>query len=263
MPPVIVPPSSIPAEFAAVALEIASALKALPGIQGNVERWSLLEEQIKALSSRDDLAAAKTRLRAAISVARAEALRERATVNDLVSGIIDKLNGGVKPGIERSSQQNALSPLTPLYTPDPLTGLPSRAYAEAELAGAHGQSRDCHLAIFVVKRLALINAKFGYSRGDQVLLKVVSHLAQSLPDFNSLFRWTPCAFLTVAPPNVSYKELRSKIQMIELAQLTATLEWDGRSAIVPVVIDRRIVSIKDFGTLSDLFLRLDTLATDV
>lgn len=262
MPPVIVPPSSIPAEFAAVALEIASALKALPGIQGNVERWSLLEEQIKALSSRDDLAAAKTRLRAAISVARAEALRERATVNDLVSGIIDKLNGASNQGSNETASKTT-SPLTPLYTPDPLTGLPSRAYAEAELAGAHGQSRDCHLAIFVVKRLALINAKFGYSRGDQVLLKVVSHLAQSLPDFNSLFRWTPCAFLTVAPPNVSYKELRSKIQMIELAQLTATLEWDGRSAIVPVVIDRRIVSIKDFGTLSDLFLRLDTLATDV
>jgi GGDEF domain-containing protein len=261
MPSVIVPPSLIPAEFAGVALEIASALKALPGIQGNVERWSLLEEQIKALSSRDDLAAAKTRLRAAISVARAEALRERATVNDLVSGIIDKLNGASSRESSEAASK-ADPPLTPLYTPDPLTGLPARAFAEAELALAHGQSPDCHLAIFVVKRLALINAKFGYSRGDQVLLKVVSHLAQSLPGFNSLFRWTACAFLTVAPPNVSYKELRSKVQLIELAQLTATLEWDGRSAIVPVVINCRIVSIKDFGTLSDLLLRLDTLASD-
>jgi GGDEF domain-containing protein len=261
MPPVIVPPPSIPAEFAGVALEIASALKALPGIQGNVERWSLLEEQIKALSSRDDLSAVKARLRAAISVARAEAVRERETVNHLISGIIDKLNGASDQGSSEVASKTTPPP-TPLYTPDPLTGLPSRAYAEAELAGAHSHSRDCHLVIFVVKRLALINAKFGYSRGDQVLLKVVSHLTQSLPDFNSLFRWSPCAFLALAPPNVSYKELRSSVQTIELTHLTPTLEWDGRSAIVPVVIDCRIVSIKDFGTPSDLFLRLDTLAAD-
>jgi GGDEF domain-containing protein len=149
-----------------------------------------------------------------------------------------------------------------VYTPDQLTGLPARAYAEAELARAHGQSPDCYLALFIVKRLALINAKFGYSRGDQVLLKVVVHLAQSLPEFNNLFRWAPCAFLTMAPLNTSYKDLRAKIQIIELTRMTPTLEWEGRSAMVPVVIDCRIVSVKDFGTPSDLFLRLDTLATD-
>jgi hypothetical protein len=66
----------------------------------------------------------------------------------------------------------------------------------------------------------------------------------------------------VAPPNVVYKELQGKVQMIELTRLTPTLEWEGRSAMVPVVIDCRIVSVRDFGTPSDLFPRLDTLAAD-
>jgi hypothetical protein len=83
-----------------------------------------------------------------------------------------------------------------------------------------------------------------------------------LPGFKNLFRWAPCAFLSVAPPNVSYKELRSMIQNIELARLTPTLEWEGRSAMVPVGIDCRIISVQDFATPSDLFLRLDTLSTD-
>jgi hypothetical protein len=52
------------------------------------------------------------------------------------------------------------------------------------------------------------------------------------------------------------------VQLIELARLTPTLEWEGRSAMVAVVIDCRMVSAKDFGTPSDLFLRLDTLAAD-
>ncbi len=148
------------------------------------------------------------------------------------------------------------------YAADQLTGLPSRAYAEAELVRAHGQPEDYYLALFMVKRLALINAKFGFSRGDQVLLKVVVHLAQAMSDFNNLFRWAPCAFLTLAPPSTSFKELRGKVQLVELTRMTPTLEWEGRSAMVPIAIDCRILSVKDFGTPSDLFLRLDTLAAD-
>ena len=126
----------------------------------------------------------------------------------------------------------------------------------------HHRSSDCFLALFVIKRLALINAKFGYARGDDVLKKVVSHLSQSLLDLSNLFRWTPCAFLNMTPEHATYKELRAKIQMIELARLTPTLEWEGRSAMVPVILDCRIISVKDFSSLPDLFLRLDTLASD-
>ncbi len=211
------------------------------------EHWSTVEEQIKAISTNDELEAVKAQLSSEIASARAEALQIATNIESPTSGHVIGDGSATGPAA---------------FTPDPLTGLPTRAYAEAELARAHGEPADCYLALFVVKRLALINAKFGYARGDQVLLKVVVHLAQSLPEFKNLFRWAPCAFLTVAPPKISYKELRSKIQIIELTRMTPTLEWEGRSAMVPVVIDCRIVSVKDFGTASDLFLRLDTLAAD-
>jgi GGDEF domain-containing protein len=211
------------------------------------ERWATVEEQIKAISTTDDLETVKALLTTQIASARAEALQAATNLESPSSGHV--LGDG-----------SATGPAG--LTTDPLTGLPTRAYAEAELARALAEPADCFLALFVVKRLALINAKFGYSRGDQVLLKVVVHLAQSLPEYKKLFRWAPCAFLTVAPPKTSYKEFRSKIQIIELTRLTPTLEWEGRSAMVPVVLDCRIVSVKDFGALSDLFLRLDTLAAD-
>ena len=243
--------------LAAAASELDNAIKALPEMQGNPERWSRLEEQIKAISPEDNLEVAKARLCADVAAARAEALQERHKIGVVFSGILGKVDFSTSQGANETSR-----PEGSVYTPDQLTGLPARAYAEAELKRAHSQAPACYLALFVVKRLALINARFGYSRGDEVLLKVVVHLAQSLPDFNNLFRWTPCAFLTVAPPNVSYKELRSKVQIIELTRMAPTLEWEGRSAMVPVVIDCRIISAKDFATPSDLFLRLDTLATD-
>jgi GGDEF domain-containing protein len=238
----------------AAASELAGAIQALPALQGNVERWNRVEQQIKAISSRDDLEVTKARLCADVAMARAEALQERQKITTLFSGALAKLE---EPESDAAGQTEDSGTRV-----DQLTGLPTRPHAEAELTRLYGEEPDAYVTLFVVKRLALINAKFGYARGDQVLMKVVMHLAQSLPDFKHLFRWAPCAFLTLAPPNLTYKELRSKVQMIELARLAPTLEWEGRSAMVPVAMDCRILSVKDFTAPADLFLRLDTLAAD-
>lgn len=240
----------------AAAAELANAVKALPGLQGNVERWNRVEQQIKAISSREDLEVTKARLCADVAVARAEALQERQKISTLFSGALAKMEVPA-PGTDATVQEEESG-----TKPDQLTGLPTRSYAEAELTRLHGEEAEGYVTLFVVKRLALINAKFGYARGDQVLMKVVMHLAQALPDFRHFFRWAPCAFLTLAPPELTYKELRSKIQMIELARLAPTLEWEGRSAMVPVAMDCRILSVKDFTAPPDLFLRLDSLAAD-
>jgi GGDEF domain-containing protein len=236
--------------------ELASAIQALPGMQGDAERWNRIEQQIKSLTAQDNLEATKARLVSEIAAARAEALQESQKLGALFSGILGKLDIPSGPADQETKPDDAA------YKADPLTGLPLRALAEIELTRVHGQPTEYFLALFVVKRLALINARFGYARGDEVLMKVVQHLAQLLSNFNNLFRWAPCAFLTVAPPDMKYPMLRSKVQTVELARLTPTLEWEGRSAMVPVAIDCRIVAVKDFATITDLFLRLDTLATD-
>lgn len=219
----------------------------------NAERWHRVEEQIRTLSAKDDLELIKARFCASIGAVRAEAAQERQKVNDLFTGLIGKLD---------SSSLASYQSTNASYTPDGLTGLPARGFAETELNRLHTEPEDQFLALFIVKRLALINAKFGYSRGDQVLLKVVTQLAQSLPDFHSLYRWAPCAFLAVAPPKFTFKDVRSKVHVVEITRMTPVLEWEGRSAMVPVSLDCRILSIRDFETPSDLFLRLDTLAAD-
>lgn len=234
------------------ASELDDAVQALPDLQSNADRWQQLEEKIKAISSTDDLQTVKDNLCAEVATARAEAIEERDKIGQIFSDVTRKMD--LHAIEEPASSGSSLA--------DQLTGLPLRAYAEGELNRAHAEPGECYLAMFIVKRLALINAKFGYSRGDQVLLKVVSHLAHLLPEFRALFRWSPCAFLTIAPSTMSYKELRSKVQVIENTRLAPLLEWEGRSAMVPIGLDCRIVPVKDFEAVSDLFLRLDTLAAD-
>jgi GGDEF domain-containing protein len=231
-----------------------AAAKDLAFGQGPSDRLASLEQQINALSSGDDLAKIKSRMISEVAMARAEALQERQKVSDLISGTITQL---APPEPSRCHVSHVVGSD---YAVDALTGLP-RAYAENELRRSHDLPIDTYLAIFVVKRLALINSKFGFARGDQLLIKVAGALAQSMPEFGSLFRWAPCAFLTLPPPGTAYRELRSKVQVIEVTRMTPTLEWQGRSAMVPVALDCRVVSVKDFSTASELFLRLDSFAS--
>jgi len=226
--------------------------------QAPADRLQSLEQLVGELSL-DDLAASKARLISEIEKVRAEAVQERQKIGDLIADAVTQMGTASGQATSNSARVTGLA-----YTPDPLTGLASRAYAEGELSRAHAaKTTDCHLAIFVIKRLALINAKFGFAKGDQVLLKVVAHLTQGLAEFDCLFRWTPCSFVTMTPPDTSLRELRSKVQLIERTRVTPTLEWEGRSAMVPITLDCHIVSLKDFGAAWELFLRLDTLASDV
>jgi GGDEF domain-containing protein len=232
-----------------------AAAKDLALGQGPSDRLASLEQQINALSSGDDLAKIKSRMISEVAMARAEALQERQKVSDLISGTITQL------APPEPSSGHVAHVLGYDYAPDALTGLHARAYAENELRRSHELPIDSYLAIFVVKRLALINSKFGFARGDQLLVKVAGQLAQSMPEFGNLFRWAPCAFITLPPPGTAYRELRSKVQVIEVTRMTPTLEWQGRSAMVPVALDCRVISVKDFSTASELFLRLDSFAS--
>lgn len=237
--------------------ELTSAMAALPDIQQFSSRISTLEKQVEAASSASDVQACKARLRECLALARGELLTQKQTVSDLISGAIERMRA--------SESRNCATPRQPMgsvFSPDPLTGLPGRAYAEAELARIHAQWPDCQMAIFIVRRLHLINAKFGFSRGDQVLLRVVQHLAQALPDYNNLFRWTPCSFLIITSPAVSHEEVRRQVQQIELQRITLELEWEGRSALVPIGLDCRVLSFREHVSPDSFRDTLDALVCE-
>ena len=193
-------------------------------------------------------------LRQALEHARGEVINTRKQVGQLLSSTIARVRAleqddtAAGPGPGRSSQT------------DTVTGLPGRSHAEAELAKIHAETADRLLALFAVKRLDVINAKFGYLRGDQVLLRIVQHLAQAIPDSNTLFRWTPCSFLMIVSPSGSSEELRKRVQMISSDRVTMTLEWEGRTALVPVAVDGQVLSSRESASLDSLCRTLDGLA---
>ena len=243
-------------EFMTLVSELTNALASIPEDHNAFERLNALEAHIKTAAP-DELPKITAEVTESVALARKQAMEQKQKISDLVSGIISRMH------VSKERVATATSGDEVLYSPDPVTGLSGRAYAEAEVSRTFTQSPACHLALFVVKRLSLINRKFGFQRGDEVLLKVVQHLAQSLPDFNNLFRWTPCSFLTIAPPVISADEVRRKVQAIDLHRVTVILEWEGHSALVPVSLDCRVMAFKEHNSAESLFQALDSLALDL
>jgi len=235
--------------------ELNAGVAALP--EPSSAQFQGIEDRLAAIANLDDLGAARESILAALALIRTGALKQTQAFEALVSGAVERWRTSQQLGSKPAAYSSAA------VTPDPLTGLPGRATAQSELTHTLVQFPSCQIAFFVIKRLNLINAKFGFSRGDEVLLKVVQTIAQELPDFNNMFRWSTCAFLIITSPNMSQDRVRSQVQMMELLKMTPTLQWEGKSAMVSVGIDWKVISLREFQEPDALFQRLDGLASSV
>lgn len=236
-----------------VVSELTGILESLPDLKRSFDRIDTLEEQLSHSRATDEFNAIRKQLCEMLATLRHETLYQRQQISDLISNSIARMRAS-------GDRQAAAAARAPALMPDPLTGLPGRTCAEAELLKAHLECPDGNMALFVAHRLNLINAKFGFRRGDQVLLSVIQHLKQITIDFNNLFRWTPCSFLAITASTVPIHDLRHKVQSIELQRITPTLEWEGRTALVPVNLSARVYSIRDYETPDLLVQALDNFA---
>ena len=247
-------------ELGRLVSELTATMASMPEVDQMAEPILALEQQVAAISSVTELESFRRGISEALGRSRANMLRVKQSVSDLISGSIARI---------RKADQGSAATAPAAGTPAPaagasdqLTGLPTRAFAEAEIARLHAQLPDAQAALFVVRRLKLINRKFGFSRGDQVLQRVVQHLTQELPNSNNFFRWTSSSFLILTSPAVSTNQLRAKVQQLGLHRLTLTLEWEGHTALVPISFDTRIISLSEFPSADAIYQALDAIVLD-
>ena len=242
-------------EMTRFASDLSDLMKTLVTAQPVSKAIRALGTEIERASDKGELRSSNAAaLKKALAHARGEVVNTRRQVGQLLSSTLARIHT-LEPG--KASAGPGSGRTSP---PDTVTGLPGRSHAEVELAKIHAEPRERLLALFAVKRLDVINAKFGYLRGDQVLLRIVQHLAQSIPDSNTLFRWTPCSFLMIISPAGSGEEVRKRVQMISADRITMTLEWEGRTALVPVTVEGHVQSPRESASLDSLRQALDGLA---
>lgn len=117
---------------------------------------------------------------------------------------------------------------------DSATGLPGREDFKAAIAAKIKSPPECALALFVVDRLAYLNAKFGRPAGDQVLASTARHITETLPAGVPLFRWNGPAFAALLEIPHGLTAIERHVKKAATSRLEQTVEAGDRSVMLTV-----------------------------
>jgi GGDEF domain-containing protein len=117
---------------------------------------------------------------------------------------------------------------------DAVTDLPNAVAAEAALAIAAQEPSRYYVAVFVVNRVQLINARFGHAVGDEVMNVARDHLAGSLAD--TLYRWRGPSLMMLLQRSGQLEEVRMSLHRIASCKLQKNVDLGSRSALLPVTL---------------------------
>jgi len=141
---------------------------------------------------------------------------------------------------------------------DRISGFETRETAERVMASTIQRGGGSSYAtLFVVDRLHLINAQFGYSTGDRILREVGEHLRSCLSPADQLFRWTGPAFLAVIERGEEPVEVEASIQRLAAERLETTVKIGNGSVRLPVMRTSMLAPLAGCQSLGALKIRLD------
>jgi diguanylate cyclase (GGDEF)-like protein len=112
---------------------------------------------------------------------------------------------------------------------DPLTGLPVREAAEAEITRRCESDKPSYVAVMMVERLRSYNNRFGRTVGDDLLRYFAETVRKNLPQRTELFRWSGPTLVALMEAS-SIEDLRLELKRILDRIPAKTIHTDTRIA---------------------------------
>lgn len=218
----------------------------------SVHQLQFMERELEQASQIDDMRLLRARLITCLDVVREETVRlqteSQARSNE------------VKQQIERAVK--IAEPATRFGAMDVVTGLPGRRSAETALSEAIAHGPEHGVAVYVVKRLAHINMKYGRAVGDEVMLRVANHFAQHLSAATFLYRWSGPALVALIAIQGDRDEIRQSWAKAAAKKIEVNLEAKQRHVFVVVEIGMSFQSTSPSTTADELFQTLDQFVAE-
>lgn len=221
------------------------------GSEATVSRLHSLQKQLEHAAKVDDLRAVRSQLSQCLDGLQQEKARQRDDAAKVVADLRSSLQASARHMqlVVRDSDV------------DRCTGLPGRASAERLLDEAFQSGRHYYVALFVVDRVNVINSRFGYAVGDEMLLCFAQHLAQKLSASDHCFRWNGPAFLAIFERNERAPAVRLELQRGVAMKVDKTLTVGSRSVLIPVSVTWTLLELTEETGAPDVTARLDAFVS--
>jgi GGDEF domain-containing protein len=191
--------------------------------KSSIEKLQELRKQIEHASMVEDVRTLKLRLSDCLLSIRGECDRQR--------GESDLAVEEMKSGLQKAQETRPIE-ISPIA--DPLTGFILRPGAEQAMQAVCVAKAHVYAGLFVMDRIQTIVSRFGAELGDRALLFFVQHLSTALSATDTIFRWSPTAFVALMNRPESPELVRRQIAKTMAKRMEQTFEIGDRSVVLPV-----------------------------
>jgi GGDEF domain-containing protein len=143
---------------------------------------------------------------------------------------------------------------------DAVTGLPDSRQAMDALTAAWDQREDFQAAVFAVRRLDMINARYGFRAGDEVLRVSSDHVAGLFGEHSLLFRWRGPFLFALIDKRSEASRVVQELQRLASTRLQHTLAVKDREVMLSISMVWTLVAL-DAKNIEEMVRTLDDLTT--
>ncbi len=206
-----------------------------------------LEEKLLKASDAHSLHDCRIQIGQCLLAIREEVQRQKVTSGQTISQINSHLNNCTEQTIAHRRTGD-----------DPVSGLPARHQAEEALDQALNTGNlNSFVVLFVVHRVELINTKYGYAAGDQIIRSFLRHLMHTFSIVDDLFRWSGPAFLAITNRPNGLLSLRSDVMKVTSHRIEENIIVGNRDVLLPIASSALTLQLFQEPDLNGLIQKLD------
>jgi GGDEF domain-containing protein len=210
-----------------------------------VQNLNGIEKDLHGISQIDDLRELKTKLASSLKILAEETTRQKNQSEHLTADL-EKTISGAQCALQGSSVEF-----------DSITGLAGHAAAVRAMSALVSAGESRYVAVFCVERLDLINSRFGFAAGDQILVIFSQYVAQQLSGTDKLFRWRGPGVVAILQRPGNFSEVQFELRRSASARLEHSISIGSRLVLLPIAQSWSLLKLSGDTSAEDLSAKID------
>jgi GGDEF domain-containing protein len=158
---------------------------------------------------------------------------------------------------EQMAQSSAL-----LASRDQVTGLRTTGNANQRIRELSSSGSQGYVMAFFLKNLDVINRRFGFAAGDDILRRFSAYLTKNLHEGDQLFRWRGPCFVMVTDRSEPLEAIESEAKQLGLRGPEQEVENNGKSMLIRLTAATAAFAIPKGRENSELPSKIDQFAAE-
>ncbi len=148
------------------------------------------------------------------------------------------------------------------HTLDQLTGLAGPQDAKAAIQELAATGQMAYVVPLFLKNLDVVNRRFGFASGDEVLKLYSQYLERQFATKDNLYRWRGPCFLAVLPRSGRVETVQAEVMRLTSVPFEKEIESAGRSMLFRISTALTVIPLAGAADMAEIWDKIDAFAAE-